>query len=549
MNKFFTLILVSFVAFSLSAQRVARDKVVVEIGTGTWCPYCPGSAMGADDLVANGHEVAIIEYHSGDSYQNTYSSSRVAYYSITGFPTARFDGLNPYVGGSSSQSLYTTYLPRVNQRLAATSAFTIDVTGSHSGLVDFDLQIDVEKVASYTGGSLKVHAVITESHIEESWQGMDELNFVCRKMIPNQYGTAVDFTSGSTQQVNLSFTFDNEWVAENCELVVFLQDDNGKEILQATKMDLLEMPSANDYDANSMHVSNVPATTCNDNIEPSVMVRNLGNIPLTSVDIKYSINEGEEMTYQWTGTLDYLESEEISLPEIIFSPQEENDLLIYTENPNNNTDQYPDNDNAEQIIGEAEITPESVSLIMLTDANPEETTWELTNSEGEVLYSGGPYSTAGQQVLETFDLPGPDCYAFTVFDSGGDGLTGSGMYIVYYGSSNVFIEGSPFFNEQSNEFYADNAVGINETISSEDIKIYPNPTSGRSYVNLELKSESDVSVEVFSITGERVHKIEKGVLNAGIHKIEIDMAGMAPGIYMFRTLAGNQVHTEKVTVR
>ena len=55
------------------AQQVDRDKVLLEIITGTWCYYCPGAAMGAEDLIANGKEVAVVEYHTGDTYENTFS--------------------------------------------------------------------------------------------------------------------------------------------------------------------------------------------------------------------------------------------------------------------------------------------------------------------------------------------------------------------------------------------------------------------------------------------------------------------------------------------
>jgi hypothetical protein len=58
-----------------------RTKVLFEIATGTWCQYCPGAAKGADDMVHNGHDVAIIEYHGGDSYENTASLDRISYYS------------------------------------------------------------------------------------------------------------------------------------------------------------------------------------------------------------------------------------------------------------------------------------------------------------------------------------------------------------------------------------------------------------------------------------------------------------------------------------
>ncbi|MDT8393913.1 MAG: hypothetical protein RQ761_08705 [Bacteroidales bacterium] len=89
---FLTLIAVTLVA-GLFAQQINRERVVVEIATGTWCQYCPGAAMGADDLVANGHDVAIIEYHNGDAFANAFSNHRNSYYSVSGYPTAHFDGV------------------------------------------------------------------------------------------------------------------------------------------------------------------------------------------------------------------------------------------------------------------------------------------------------------------------------------------------------------------------------------------------------------------------------------------------------------------------
>lgn len=110
-----SVLLVSLISI---AQQVPRNLVVVEIGTGTWCQYCPGAAMGADDLIANGYDVAIIENHNGDPYANNYSNARNNYYGVPGFPTAYFDGLNSVVGGSNTESMYPYYFPKVNQRMA-----------------------------------------------------------------------------------------------------------------------------------------------------------------------------------------------------------------------------------------------------------------------------------------------------------------------------------------------------------------------------------------------------------------------------------------------
>ncbi len=89
-----------------NTYTTAREMVVLEIGTGTWCTYCPGSQMGADDLVENGCSVAVIEYHNGDSFTNNYSNARNTYYGISGFPTAVFDGVQSFVGGDHNLSMY-----------------------------------------------------------------------------------------------------------------------------------------------------------------------------------------------------------------------------------------------------------------------------------------------------------------------------------------------------------------------------------------------------------------------------------------------------------
>ena len=235
------ILLSSIVLFSgVFSTQVEREMVILEIGTGTWCVYCPGSAMGAEDLVNNGKDVAVIEYHNGDSYANSYSNSRINYYGMQGFPTSIFDGVTEYEGGSYNQSLYSTYLPYYNNRKAVNSSFTLDVTGSSSGL-NYDVTVTAEKVHTYTSNNLKLHFVVTESDITEYWQGQNHVSYVERKMVPNQNGTNISFSGSSVQTVNLSFSVSQSWVQENMEVVVFLQDAGTKEILQGMKVPLTEI--------------------------------------------------------------------------------------------------------------------------------------------------------------------------------------------------------------------------------------------------------------------------------------------------------------------
>ena len=228
---------------SLVGAQVERDMVILEIATGTWCYYCPGSSMGADDLIANGHNVAVIEYHQYlgfESYANIYSDARFNYYEMSGCPTAVFDGIILLAAGDPSYSLYEDYLPRYNVRNAVPSSFNIDLSGEEIGL-DYAVSVTANKVAPTSSTNIVLHLVLTESQIAEEWQGQTELNFVERLMIPDQYGTALDFSTGDTQTVDLGFTLDPEWAPSNCEMVAFIQDNDSKEILQGAKVNLTEM--------------------------------------------------------------------------------------------------------------------------------------------------------------------------------------------------------------------------------------------------------------------------------------------------------------------
>ncbi|MCF8303979.1 MAG: T9SS type A sorting domain-containing protein [Bacteroidales bacterium] len=243
MKQLFLLLFSTFLVFTVTAQQVEREMVILEIATGTWCYYCPGSAMGADDLIENGDDVAVIEYHDGDPFANSYAASRINFYNVSGFPTAVFDGDITYVGGNHTQSLFNAYHNRYEYRKDIPSSFTLDIFGQAEG-DDYSILLVAKKVADYDGSNLVAHLALTESHIEYSWQGMSEVNFVERLMVPDQYGSEIDFSASNIQYVELDFTFDDEWVAENSELVTFIQDNDSEEIQQGAKVALNDLEAA-----------------------------------------------------------------------------------------------------------------------------------------------------------------------------------------------------------------------------------------------------------------------------------------------------------------
>ncbi len=212
-----------------------RNFVVLEIATGTWCGYCPGASMGAHDLMEQGYDVAVIKYHNGDPFENEYSTNRNNYYGVTGYPTAIFDGIDRKVGGSSNSSLFPSYLEYYENRMEVVSYFTLDANALNTSDNHWSLTVNAEMVYPSVNKDFALHVAITESHIQHNWLNQTEINNTVRMMVPNANGTALNFAGGNTHQVELNFDLSSEYVLENCELIVFLQNVTTKEIVQATK--------------------------------------------------------------------------------------------------------------------------------------------------------------------------------------------------------------------------------------------------------------------------------------------------------------------------
>jgi len=262
-----------------------RDMVLLEIGTGTGCPYCPGAAMGADDLVEAGKPVAVLEYHnynSSDPFNNTAAAVRTGYYGISGYPTAVFDGLTSYVGGSNTQSLYSTYLPLVEDRedVKVGVGIVFTTTTTERG---YHVVVTLMKYGPVIGNNFVLHFAVTESDIAYSWQGQSKLDFVERLMLPDAYGTPVDIANNNTIVLNYDFDIDSTWNEDNLEVVAFVQNLDTKEIMNGHK-EMLQYVGIGETIANDISFTTYP----NPVSESATISFNLDKAAQTSVDI-YSL--------------------------------------------------------------------------------------------------------------------------------------------------------------------------------------------------------------------------------------------------------------------
>jgi hypothetical protein len=88
-----------------------------------------------------------------------------------------------------------------------------------------------------------------------------------------------------------------------------------------------------------------------------------------------------------------------------------------------------------------------LDLVFTTDANGDETTWEITLEGGSLpLCSGGPYTSNAVVSAECCLADG--CYALRVFDSAGDGMT-TGGYVIQTNSGSRIIDNRNNFSDGS----------------------------------------------------------------------------------------------------
>ncbi|MEO0895396.1 MAG: Omp28-related outer membrane protein, partial [Bacteroidota bacterium] len=307
------LLILAFVLpqYSQAQGLVKRKRVLMEVMTGTWCVFCPGSAMGADDMVQNGHDIAIVKHHVGDSYQNAASLSRETLYNVNSYPTTIFNGDDFYSGGSTNNSLYNAYFGRYQANQDSTPIdMTMRVVRDGNQM---KVQVDVTQVGTYTG-NLVLHVSLTESHIPDSWFGQTEVNFASRGMYPTFSGTSLNLMEGVTQSYEIIAPVNSSWVVENMEAVVWIQDITTNEVMNADRVKLLFPDQIYEVKADAI-TSNTPAYQCaSDQNEFTISVLNTDADTVTSMDITYQLNEELASIYNWTGVLPYEESVDITLP-------------------------------------------------------------------------------------------------------------------------------------------------------------------------------------------------------------------------------------------
>lgn len=78
---------------------------------------------------------------------------------------------------------------------------------------------------------------------------------------------------------------------------------------------------------------------------------------------------------------------------------------------------------------------------------------------------------------------------------------------------------------------------------------FPNPFSGTTTFNINLLRGSEVSIEVFNLTGQRVKHFDFGYLPNGPHQMRLNLEDLTSGVYFYSVVTGNLRQTGKMVAQ
>lgn len=246
----------------------------------------------------------------------------------------------------------------------------------------------------------------------------------------------------------------------------------------------------NSIDASIQEVSSPVDLLCQtDEFTPEVILKNVGTDDLTSVTIEYSVDGGAVSTFSWSGLLTTNDTETVTLPAMT-STDGAHTFEARTVDPNGNTDENPSNDEATSNFT-IQQNGVYVDLNLELDCWGNETSWELTDDNSNILYSGGTYDevTPGGAgtISQEWCLVEEECYTFTIEDSYDDGMYGSqygscdvdGYYSISQDGSilaELEAANADFGNQEENTFCVLSSIQPNFIASSDTICVGDNVT-------------------------------------------------------------------------
>ena len=249
MKKLLPVLAVIILATVIHASALSLPrKILMEICTSTTCSpcYAPDNFYfyqwlpnygGADQIITLAYHVWWPTPGNDPMYlANTAPiQTRMTYYNNIGsngyVPRAYIDG---FIDGTSA---YNTWPGAIEGRFLDPSPISITLSGTRSGN-DLIMNAAIYAGMSVNSSNWRVHWVVVQDGISEPQNSPNGYvpfvhHAVHRTMLPDANGSAITITQGQTVNIPRTITLGTGWIANDCKVIVFVQNNTDKKVQNA----------------------------------------------------------------------------------------------------------------------------------------------------------------------------------------------------------------------------------------------------------------------------------------------------------------------------
>ena len=274
-----------------------------------------------------------------------------------------------------------------------------------------------------------------------------------------------------------------------------------------------------------------------------IRIKNTGSTTLTSLNISYGVKGKTPEVFAWTGSLAFLEEEEVVLPILDNSfwdngPWKPEQFNVSISDPNGGVDEYDAND---ALSSWYTLPPSFEGPIMLdykTNDRPYENELTVKDAAGTVVHHFLPVDQ-NKIHYDTLDLD-PGCYTIEFTDEGEDGLSfwasdqGSGYFWIRDMSfAKLHAFDTDFGSGFTYHFSIGDIVSVPEEELQTRVKVFPNPNDGHFFVEIDGDLKGKINFEIYDIKGQTIRSEELAEFK-GYEFKEIDLSQAPAGLYFVR---------------
>lgn len=163
-------------------------------------------------------------------------------------------------------------------------------------------------------------------------------------------------------------------------------------------------------------------------------------------------------------------------------------------------------------------------------------------------YAFVSYYRAGFRVFDVADPTNISLIAEYDTDStaSGPGYGGNFGLYTFWGTDKILA------SDEENGLYIFSfnvTTGIDELDDRNmQLSVYPNPTSGNSFLEYSLGQRSKVEIGIYSLQGRLVSSLDEGVVSEGKHQVSLPLSHLLSGVYLLQLKTANTQKTIRMII-